>query len=131
MRLAFLLALVLLASAFSLNTVLESIIEKKQHESNTYHTIADIFQNFYKNEYAKKATPFDEFLVADCTAQLAVECAFDIEKTVVACAAAFESGGANIIADLKCTKDLLADKKTCWPCICYEAQKKSWHIIGC
>lgn len=84
-----------------------------------------------QEERVTKVTPFEEFLVADCTAQLAVECAFDIEKTVVACAAAFESGGANIIADLKCTKDLLADKKTCWPCICYEAKKKGWHIIGC
>lgn len=74
---------------------------------------------------------FNPFVVQDCTTQLAIECAFDIEKTVVACAAAFESEGGNIIADLKCAKDLLADKKTCWPCICYEAQKKGWKIIGC
>lgn len=53
-----------------------------------------------------------------CTEALVVECAVDIEMTVRACAAAFESQGANIIADIKCAKDLLADKKNCWPCIC-------------
>lgn len=67
----------------------------------------------------------------DCTESLAVECVVDIEMTVKACAAAFESQGANIIADIKCAKDLLADKKHCWPCICAEAKKKGWHVIGC
>ena len=67
----------------------------------------------------------------DCTESLVVECAADIEMTVRACAAAFESQGSNIIADIKCAKDLLADKKHCWPCICAEAKKKGWHIIGC
>lgn len=67
----------------------------------------------------------------DCTEALVVECAADIEMTVRACAAAFESQGANIIADIKCAKDLMADKKHCWPCICAEGKKKGWHIIGC
>lgn len=67
----------------------------------------------------------------DCTESLVVECAADIEMTIRACAAAFESQGSNIIADIKCAKDLLADKKHCWPCICAEAKKKGWHIIGC
>ena len=68
---------------------------------------------------------------SDCSNKLAAECAVDIERTVKACAAAFESEGANVIADIKCTKDLLADKKNCWPCICYEAKQKGWKIIGC
>jgi len=67
----------------------------------------------------------------DCTEALVVECAADIEMTVRACAAAFESQGTNVIADIKCAKDLMADKKHCWPCICAEAKKKGWHIIGC
>lgn len=67
----------------------------------------------------------------DCTEALVVECAADIEMTVRACAAAFESEGANIIADIKCAKDLMADKKHCWPCICAEAKKRGWHVIGC
>ena len=67
----------------------------------------------------------------DCTEALVVECAADIEMTVRACAAAFESQGANIIADIKCAKDLMADKKHCWPCICAEAKKRGWHVIGC
>ena len=75
--------------------------------------------------------PIKPYGAADCTTQLAAECALDIERTVKACAAAFESEGANIIADIKCAKDLLSDKKTCWPCICYEAEKKGWKIIGC
>jgi hypothetical protein len=54
----------------------------------------------------------------DCTKQLEIECAIDVERTVVACAKAFETGGADIIADIKCAKDLLSDKKHCWPCIC-------------
>lgn len=68
---------------------------------------------------------------AECTKELEVECAIDVERTVVACAKAFETGGADVIADIKCAKDLLADKKHCWPCICAEAKKKSWHVIGC
>jgi hypothetical protein len=67
----------------------------------------------------------------DCTEALEIECAVDIERTVRACAAAFESAGANIIADIKCAKDLMADKKHCWPCICAEAKKRGWHVIGC
>lgn len=77
--------------------------------------------------------PVDYFAYAaeECTKTLEVECALDIEKTVVACSKAFETGGADIIADIKCTKDLLSDKKHCWPCICAEAKKKGWHVVGC
>jgi hypothetical protein len=25
----------------------------------------------------------------------------------------------------------MADKKHCWPCICAEAKKRGWHVIGC
>ena len=76
--------------------------------------------------------PFDYFSInAECTKQLEIECAVDIEKTVKACAAAFETGGSDVIADIKCARDLLSDKKHCWPCICAEAKQKHWHIIGC
>ncbi len=68
---------------------------------------------------------------AECNFELEVECAVDVERTVVACAKAFETTGADVIADIKCAKDLLADKKHCWPCICSEAKKKGWHVIGC
>jgi hypothetical protein len=96
------LALLVLGSSFSLSDVVAELL----HHEKPLPTKVD-----YVNDFK---TP-------DCTTQLAAECALDIEKTVVACSAAFESGGANIIADIKCAKDLLADKKTCWPCICYEA----------
>ena len=72
-----------------------------------------------------------EILNAECTEKMAAECAVEVEQTVRACAKAFETEGADIIADIKCAKDLLADKKLCWPCICYEAQKRGWHVIGC
>ena len=66
-----------------------------------------------------------------CTEALVVECAADVELTILNCAKAVETEGADVIADLKCVKDLLADKKHCWPCVCAEAKKKGWHIIGC
>lgn len=71
------------------------------------------------------------WIAEECTEKLELECVVDIERTVKACAAAFETEGADIIADIKCAKDLLADKKHCWPCICAEAKKKGWHVIGC
>ena len=55
---------------------------------------------------------------AECTEKLEIECAYDIERTVVMCAKAFETGGVDVIADLKCARDLMSDKKHCWPCIC-------------
>ena len=67
----------------------------------------------------------------ECTEKLELECALVIEMTVRACAKAFETEGADIVADIKCAKDLMADKKMCWPCICAEAKKKGWHVIGC
>lgn len=66
-----------------------------------------------------------------CTEKLEIECAIEVERTVRACAAAFETEGSDIIADIKCARDLLADKKYCWPCICAEAKKKGWHVVGC
>lgn len=71
------------------------------------------------------------WIAEECTEKLEIECVVDVEKTVRACATAFETGGSDIIADIKCAKDLLADKKHCWPCICAEAKKKGWHVIGC
>lgn len=68
---------------------------------------------------------------AECNKELELECAVDVERTIIACAKAFETGGASVIADIKCAKDLLADKKHCWPCICAEAKKKGWHVVGC
>ena len=63
--------------------------------------------------------PFDYLGVKEeCTKKLEVECAIDVERTVVACSKAFETGGADVIADIRCAKDLLSDKKHCWPCIC-------------
>jgi hypothetical protein len=74
---------------------------------------------------AAEPVPFDYInFNAECTRELEIECAIDVERTVVACAKAFETGGADVIADIKCAKDLLADKKHCWPCICSEAKKK-------
>lgn len=62
-----------------------------------------------------------------CTEKLEIECAIEVERTVRACAAAFETSGSDIIADIKCARDLMADKKYCWPCICAEAKKKGCH----
>lgn len=72
------------------------------------------------NNLEVEAQPTFDYLNinAECTKTLEVECAVDIEKTVVACAKAFETGGTDVIADIKCAKDLLSDKKHCWPCIC-------------
>lgn len=67
----------------------------------------------------------------ECTPQLELGCAVFIEQTVVMCSKAFETEGKDIVADIKCAKDLLADKKLCWPCICALANKKEWHVIGC
>lgn len=78
-----------------------------------------------------KAEIFTPSAPAECTWQLELECAIVIESTVLACSKAFETQGSDIIADIKCAKDLMADKKTCWPCICAEAKKKGWHVVGC
>lgn len=104
-------AIIFIASAFSLYDLTDMISATKNAQ------VPNILKSYFGN--------------TDCTTQLAAECALDIERTVIACSAAFESGGSNIIADIKCAKDLMADKKHCWPCICYEAQKKGWKIIGC
>lgn len=68
---------------------------------------------------ALQKEPFDYMGVnEECSKTIEIECAIEVERTVVACAKAFETGGADIIADIKCAKDLLSDKKHCWPCIC-------------
>jgi hypothetical protein len=85
----------------------------------------------YQPQAEPTVSPYAFYQETQCTESLVVECAADIELTVRNCAAAFETGGANIIADIKCAKDLLSDKKHCWPCICAEAKKKGWKIIGC
>jgi hypothetical protein len=58
-------------------------------------------------------------------------CIVDIQRTIKECAKAYETKGSDIVADLKCAKDLLADKKDCWPCICASAKKFGWKVIGC
>lgn len=75
--------------------------------------------------------PVQPWAPESCTQALEVECAVDIELTIKNCAKAFETEGADVIADIKCAKDLLADKKHCWPCICALAHKEGWKIIGC
>ena len=93
-------------------------------------SIIALFYSGFQPETAIEV-PQAPWLSTECTKQLEVECAIDVERTVVACAKAFETEGADIIADIKCAKDLLADKKHCWPCICAEAKKKGWHVVGC
>lgn len=131
MKSGLILALVILgATAFSLSDITDFFYETVQVPGISLEQLEKMSEAELAGlKGIARSKRYDA--VQDCTNQLAVECAFDIEKTVVHCAAAFESEGANIVADLKCAKDLLADKKTCWPCICYEAQKKGWHVIGC
>ena len=88
-----------------------------------------LFAAFYAMQEEKNISA--PWTAEECTESLEVECVVDIERTVKACAKAFETEGADIVADIKCAKDLLADKKHCWPCICAEAKQKGWHIIGC
>jgi len=82
----------------------------------TYNPVSQPEASQVQTENMKIEMPY--IFTTDCTEALVVECAADVEMTVRACAAAFETSGANIIADIKCAKDLLADKKHCWPCIC-------------
>ena len=79
----------------------------------------------------KIEVPQNPWMAGQCTKELEVECAVDIEKTVKACSKAVETSGIDIIADIKCVRDLLGDKKHCWPCVCAEAQKKGWKVVGC
>ena len=67
----------------------------------------------------------------ECTEKMQAECAVDIERTAKNCAKAFATEGAGIISDIKCLKDLKADKVKCWPCLCKEAQEKGWHNLDC
>ena len=88
------------------------------------------FYNIQTSSHLQKESPFLSY-APECTKELEVECIFDIRKTIQACAKAYETEGADIVADIKCAKDLMADKKHCWPCICAEAKKEHWHVIGC
>jgi hypothetical protein len=139
-KLIFVIALFLSASAFSLSDVADYFYTEERRPAISFSQIADLTDVELANTYDDIKKRIQNRDIADiiasvqntdCTTQLAAECALDIEKTVKACAAAFETQGGNIIADIKCAKDLLADKKTCWPCICFEAEKKGWKIIGC
>lgn len=67
----------------------------------------------------------------DCTEKMQAECALDLERTAKNCAKAFASEGTGIISDIKCLKDLKADKAKCWPCLCEEAKEKGWHNLDC
>lgn len=58
-----------------------------------------------------------------CPEALAVECAADVQLTIKECSKAIDEK-IDIEADLHCVKDLLADKKHCWPCVCYLAKQK-------
>lgn len=57
-------------------------------------------------------------MAQECTPALALACAVTVQATIRSCAAAAASQGANIIADIKCAKNLLANKKYCLPCVC-------------
>ena len=139
-KLAFVIALLISATAFSLSDITNYFYTEERVPALTFSQIAEMSDVELANNYdgiKKRIQNRDVVDIiasvqnTDCTTQLAAECALDIEKTVKACAAAFETQGGNIIADIKCAKDLLSDKKTCWPCICFEAEKKGWKIIGC
>jgi hypothetical protein len=70
-------------------------------------------------------------LATECTEQLEIDCAIDVERSVKFCAESAETAGSDIIADIKCVEYLLRDKNACWPCICAEARKKGWKVKGC
>lgn len=73
----------------------------------------------------------EPWMLEECTNTMVSNCAASIEATVKSCAKAYADKGKNIQADLQCVKDLMADRKNCWPCICSEAQKRNWKIWGC
>lgn len=73
----------------------------------------------------------EPWMYDECTQSMVIDCAASIESTVKTCSKAYADKGKNIQADLACIKDLMADRKRCWPCICAEAQKRGWKVWGC
>lgn len=114
---------VILASALTILAVILAVSQTEspaQLQVNTEHKLTPLEEDL---------APWEE--AAECTWDQAIECATAIKDTVLACSKAFETKGSDIVADIKCVKSLLADKKLCWPCICAEAEKKGWKVIGC
>jgi hypothetical protein len=60
---------------------------------------------------------------------LAVECAGDIQITERDCERAMKDT-KNVESKVACIKDILADKKACWSCIC-EVTKKYIDLKEC
>lgn len=73
----------------------------------------------------------EPWMYDECTQAMVVDCASNIESTVKTCSKAYAGKGKDIQADLACIKDLMADRKNCWPCVCSEAQKRGWKVYGC
>lgn len=73
----------------------------------------------------------EPWMYDECTQSMVSQCASNIEASVLTCAKAYADKGKNIQADLACVKNLMASAKTCWPCICSEAQKRNWKVYGC
>lgn len=46
----------------------------------------------------------------ECTEKMQAECGLELERTAKNCAKAFATDGAGIISDIRCLKDLKADK---------------------
>lgn len=81
----------------------------------SFLTLLAIFAAFHQDQ-----KPETSFILQDdeCTDKMKAECAVDIERTAKNCAKAFATEGAGIISDIKCLKDLKADRAKCWPCLC-------------
>ena len=65
----------------------------------------------------------------NCPEELAVACAGNIQMTERDCAEVTKNP-ADLASELACVKDLLADKKACWSCIC-EVTKKYVDLKDC
>ncbi len=69
----------------------------------------------------------------ECTDTRAAECAVFVASVIEACATAMETGGADIIADIRCARarKLITTKKDCIPCLCDEVKKRGWDWVEC
>lgn len=71
------------------------------------------------SSYQNSNTPAETFSLRfddKCPEALAVECAASIQITHRDCEKALKDHDLN--AEMSCIKDLLSDRKVCWPCIC-------------
>ena len=57
-----------------------------------------------------------------CPEPLAVECMATIQMSIRDCTQSAKHP-TDISAEVGCVKDLMSDKKLCWPCICEESNK--------